>query len=198
MFKYYLCIPFILFIFSSGKADKPPVHKWTAKDPFEQKVFIENLGQYALTDKAASADILFGARQDGMQYFFTKDGLWIKYIEKVERTEKEKEEFANLLVEKEEKNGEEDNIVKYKFVDRFYRMQFVGAGLNTTISAEDKVQQYYAFYTEQKVNVQAKAYKKIIYKDLYPDIDMEFYFPEDKQGFKYNLILHPGADISQI
>src|SRR5579862_9094335 len=27
---------------------------------------------------------------------------------------------------------------------------------------------------------------------------MQFYFPEDKQGYKYVFVVHPGADMSQI
>ena len=41
------------------------------------------------------------------------------------------------------------------------------------------------------------SFKKIIYRNLYPDIDVEYVFhPED--GIKYSLILHPGADISKV
>ena len=46
--------------------------------------------------------------------------------------------------------------------------------------------------------VKAHAYKKLIYHNLYPGIDMEFYFPEDKKGFEYSFIIHPGADVSQL
>src|SRR5204863_2473826 len=39
---------------------------------------------------------------------------------------------------------------------------------------------------------------KIIYKNLYPKIDVEYTFPDDKPGIKYTLILYPGADVSSV
>ncbi|HWY34679.1 MAG TPA: hypothetical protein VNX68_08530, partial [Nitrosopumilaceae archaeon] len=190
-------------VLTQPKEQKPPAPKWTSHKPFEQKIFIENKGQYALKNKATNTDILFGARQDGLQYFFAKDGIWIKYIEKIERTKREIEKFKEQIGEKEntDKDGEEkiDNVVKYKFVERFHRMEFIGAGASTTIIPEgEPLTQLYNFTIDNKTNVSAHAFKKITYKNLYQNIDMEIYFPEDKQGFKYNLILNPGADPNQI
>src|SRR5262249_42181428 len=39
---------------------------------------------------------------------------------------------------------------------------------------------------------------KIIYKNLYPGIDVEYIMPEGKKGLEYSLIVHPGADISVV
>ena len=93
-------ILFALLSFNICADEKPPVPKWTVKTAFEQKVFIENKGQYDLKKKASSEEILFGARIDGLQYFFTKTGLWIKYAEKVERTKRELEKSKNKLERK--------------------------------------------------------------------------------------------------
>ncbi len=185
-------------------AGEPPKPLWTAKNPFEQKVFIENAGQYFLKKKASAAEILFGARQDGAQYFFTKDGLFIKRFDRVERTKREIERFKKNIGEDEKDiDGEEkkDNLVKYKFVERFHQMKFVGANQSTTIVSEDQVSQTFNFGGDNKINLKgftAHGFKKITYKNLYPGIDMEFVFPEDKQGFKYTFIAHPGADASVI
>src|SRR5690606_15191260 len=41
------------------------------------------------------------------------------------------------------------------------------------------------------------GYKKLLYKNLYPGIDVEYVFhPEG--GLKYSLIVHPGADVSKV
>jgi len=203
MNKILFSLVFFASLFFNARAkEKPPVPKWTFHNPFEQKVFIENKGQYNLKEKASTDEILFGARQDGLQYFFTKNGLWIKYTEKVERSKREIEKFKEQIGEKEneDKDGEEkeDNIAKYKWVERFHHMEFNGAGASTTIIPEYEVSQVYNFSPNSKSAVSAHAYKKIIYKNLYSGIDMEIYFPEDKTGFKYNFILHPGSDPNQI
>ena len=193
-----LVASFILFT-AAQATEKPPVHLWTCRQPFEQKVFIENKGQYEIKDVAVVSDILFGARQDGLQYYFTKDGIWVKHFNRVERTEKEREEFETLLGEKHNgRKGENDPIVKYKFVESFYRMEFVGAGANTEVISSFEEPQWYNFNVDNKFTARAHGFKKITYKNLYPGIDAEFVFPEDKQGFKYTLIVSPGANASLI
>jgi gliding motility-associated-like protein len=195
-------LPFLLLLFTQVffATEKPPVTKWTNKSPFEQKVFVENKGQYYIKDKVTAQEVLFGARQDGLHYYFTANGIWIKYFAKVERTEEEMEEFEKLLGEKHDKKRKserEDNMVRYKWVDQLHQMEFIG-GAATAIIPEYQIKTYYTFTTDDKKSVIANAFKKITYKNLYPGIDMEVVFPDDKQGFKYNLIVHPGADPSQI
>jgi len=41
------------------------------------------------------------------------------------------------------------------------------------------------------------AYKKLIYTNLYPNIDVEYVF-HPSQGIKYSFIVHPGGDITNI
>ncbi|TAL61991.1 MAG: T9SS type A sorting domain-containing protein, partial [Bacteroidetes bacterium] len=43
----------------------------------------------------------------------------------------------------------------------------------------------------------ADAYEKIIYKNIYPHIDAEYVFHE-KEGLKYQIVIHPGGKISDI
>ena len=45
--------------------------------------------------------------------------------------------------------------------------------------------------------VTTEGYATITYKDLYPGIDVVYSFP-DKGGMKYNLIVHPGADLNAV
>jgi len=190
---FILSLPFLAF------PGEQPKSKWIVKSPFERKEFIENKGQYELGKRASMGDILYGARQDGLHYYFTKNGIWVKYLAKMTRTEYEREKFKEFMGEAEEGEEKEgDNLVKYKWVEQFHHMVFEGAGSNTTIIAEEKVSNVYKFSPENKYNVTANAFKKITYKNLYPGIDMEFIFPEDKQGFKYTFIVHPGADPSLI
>ena len=77
-------------------------------------------------------------------------------------------------------------------------MEFSGAGTSTEIIPEYEVSQLFNFSPNSKRAVSAHGFKKIIYKNLYQGIDMEILFPEDKTGFKYNFIIHPGADAHQI
>lgn len=172
-------------------ADEAPRANWVAKNVFEQKLFIENKGQH---DKERLPGILFSARQDGLQYFFTKDAILIKHLAIVKRTHEEIEAEIKRLGLKEENENEEEKELAYKQVEQFYEMRFSGAGTATQIMPQYEASHTYHFGAPNKGTYIAHAYQRITYKDLYPGIDMEFYFPEDKQGFKYNFIIHPGAD----
>ncbi|MEI6898523.1 MAG: T9SS type B sorting domain-containing protein, partial [Bacteroidota bacterium] len=59
---------------------------------------------------------------------------------------------------------------------------------------------YLNFYTtatptEGVTNV--RHYKTVTYKNIYPGIDLEFIVTE-KQGYKYNFVIHPGGNINNI
>ncbi|HXB40594.1 MAG TPA: hypothetical protein VNZ49_08630, partial [Bacteroidia bacterium] len=191
---FYLALSLSLTT-AGHSTEKPPTPKWTLKTPFEQKVFIENLGQYEIKEKSVKPkDIIYGTRQDGIHYFFTKDGLWVMNYRAVKRTEKEIEkEKEKYHIKEVEVPGKEEKEWMWKFVPEFHRMEFVGANPNAELITENEVSQVYNFAVDKKP-LAAHAYKKLIYKNLYPGVDMELFFPEDKTGFKYNLILQPGVN----
>jgi gliding motility-associated-like protein len=188
---------------------KQNVHhaKWVAKNPFEQKVIIENKGQFEIPGKMAAKDILFGARQGGLQYYFTTTGILMSKIILVKRSEQEIEQLEKKSNGK-EKDDDDDDSWKYKKVHLLHEMTFEDANLQTIISTDNEVSWYYNYTLTKNVNVQARAWKKITYYNLYPGIDMQFYFPDygetglpdslAERSFEYSFIVHPGADISQI
>src|SRR4051812_49103866 len=87
---FFLLTVLYLFIITAKAARPDEPGNWTVKDPFEQKVFIENKGQYRIPERLIPAnEIFFGASQDGLQYYFTKNSIWIGYMQPVKRTEEE-------------------------------------------------------------------------------------------------------------
>ncbi len=161
-------------------------------------MFIENKGQFAIPAKNISAsDVLFGARVGGLQYYFTKNSIWISHQVAVKRSDAE---IAKLKSQAGETNltKTEEKAIDYAYSEEFYQMNFIGANASVGFTTANEVSNYYVYGTGNGKSVKANAYKKIIYTDFYPGIDMEVYFPEDKQGFEYAFIVHPGADIAQI
>ncbi len=68
------------------------------------------------------------------------------------------------------------------------------------IIPSDPLPDYFNYFTsncppEGIKNV--RQYGKITYKNIYPDIDLEF-FTNKEHGYKYNFVIHPGADINDI
>jgi len=171
-------------------------NEWTAVNSFEQKVFIQNSGQYSLHSQITNEKILFGARQDGLHYYFTKTGIVIKHIAQKRRTKREIESELRKLGLKEEKEDEAE--FAYKMEEEYHYIQFVNSGAVTKIIGISPGSQDYLFGTADKGTIKATGFEKIIYKNIYPGIDLEFYFPKDKQGFKYSFIVHAGADPNQI
>src|SRR5579871_4291284 len=64
-----------------------PIIQWTNKNPFEQKVIIENKGQYSMPGT------LYGAKVGGLNYFFSNNSILISHQKAVKRSEKEIEQF---------------------------------------------------------------------------------------------------------
>lgn len=85
----------------------------------------------------------------------------------------------------------------------FHRIDinFIGANTNPKITAHlptEHLLNYYTNSTTEKGITGVRIYKKIIYHDLYPGINLEFEFDPNSGHPKYNFILQPGADISII
>jgi len=171
----------IMFLFSASQDIEVD---WSHAD-VSPKRFIENKGQFDGRNFNGSEQTLFAVDQGAFQIYFSKNGL-------------------TYCIEKKEKNRnrkEGSHEPKVKYYRTIVQTQWVGANKNTKIIPINKCNDYYSysFYDDGRVvNINhIPGYKKIVYKELYPNIDVEYVF-HPKEGIKYALILHPGADPSQI
>ena len=80
-----------------------------------------------------------------------------------------------------------------------YEVRFLNANPNPTIVPE-KIQTSYNNYfigdDSSKWASGCKIYKAVVYKEVYPGIDIRYYTNEAQ--LKYDIIVHPGADVSKI
>jgi gliding motility-associated-like protein len=177
--------------------------KWSA-DPFNQKVFVENNGQFDKNTDNPNIPVFFGVRSTGTEVYFTAKGICYKHDQVENMNEQEREAvIAQMPGYKPKDNVSEEENRKHfkKSIPHYLTMEWVGANPNTTVVTGVAVDQYFTYPKDASVNsatITAKAYKSIIYKNLYPNIDVEYVMPTDKDGIKYNLILHPGADVSKV
>ncbi|MEO6884390.1 MAG: PKD domain-containing protein [Bacteroidia bacterium] len=183
------CFIFCTSAYSQTHSFQP---KWKV-NPFDQKVFVENKTQFDGKDSLPNSPILFGIRNKGVQIYFTPKGLTYRHDEykKISGDEREK-------LEKEGKTHEELTQV----ITTMASMEWENSNPNVQIIAEDKVSNYFTYGdlrdNSGKTTIKAQAYKKILYKNLYSNVDVEYSFPENKEGIEYAIILHPGADVSQL
>ena len=82
----YLFKIFILFLLFTGYINAQNVTKWTI-NPFENKAFIENKGQYIEEEKKLGEDIYFGVLKDGMEIYFCKNKVVYKHTTVIPLTE---------------------------------------------------------------------------------------------------------------
>lgn len=147
--------------------------KW-AVNALDHKLFIANKGQF---DKEITTDkVLFEASIGKAKAYFTNKGIIYRY-----------DEFTNQTARSYD-----------KVITHYASVLWGNSNTNVTVEAEGKQNNYYAYSGENNEPIKAPVYKKIIYKNLYPGIDVEYTFPKDREGIKYNIIVHPGADLAQV
>lgn len=154
--------------------------------------FIQNVGQYGSTMKGYEnlGNIKFGYEGLDMPILFTPKGL-IHLHREYKRISHEEEE-------KLEKQGIPEEEIERRLVitDRVITLEWVGANEQAEIIAAEKTTDYHTYGMLQE---KAYGYKKIIYKNLYPGIDLVYSFTNQSLlGFEYSLLVKPGADISAV
>lgn len=172
----------------------------------DSKLFIENHGQFKLPAIAGlDAPVRYAYDGGPTHILFTSKGVVYYFSEKHPKHVRDAKEIVResrgkfTSLEDHMEREREEHAVEYKrdFVSALWE----GANENAEIITEDKAPEYfsYNFYEGGQVkNVNfIYGYKKITYKNLYPNIDVEYIFHPDN-GIKYSFILHPGANPSQI
>ena len=191
-------IPLVLQSFSKGERSgvgifaQVKTKSWTKK-PFERKVFIENKGQYAADLPPTKTNFSYcidnGSKvffyNNEVLFYFSKSGLKKENFEEENDVEEERKREAKL--QKTEK--------------QFVSMKWLNANPNATIEVVDEQKTDYGYVIREGVpksyTAHCRGYSKIKIKNLYNGIDIEYFFNE-KEGFKYNVYINAGADISQI
>ncbi len=188
------CLIFFSFLISVLTVDRTVAQQslWV-KNPFEHHLFIENKGQFRKTGNTDACDIKFAWISDGMSVYFTPSGLCYYHTEIKPESAEERE--------REERGGPKKE-KGLKGIPQFVNMDWADADPNVKISAEN-AGDYYFNYADLKdksgkSSIKASGFKKITYKNIYPDIDIVYTFPSGKQGIKYSIVLHPGANPSLV
>jgi gliding motility-associated-like protein len=204
--KTFLFIFLVLFTSiakSQGFAVESKVEGWV-KNWQPSKAFIENKGQFP---KINNTEVKFAFDGDGTNIYFSANGLAYTFFEKIvakeddEEREREERESHKKITKLEDwiQKEKEEHKVKYKS-DVVY-LTWQNANPNPEIIASEKTDNYFSYSfregNEDKNINYINGYKKITYKNLYPNIDVEYTFHQT-DGIKYALILHPGADITLV
>jgi hypothetical protein len=157
------------------------------------KYFIPNAGQITDTKGEKHPEIKFKHQGDNTNLYFTQDRLIYHFIH---TEEKNKSEYSQQDLE----NYRNGNLAAIGKKVHFFRLdlEFLGANKDVRISSSEALQSYSNFYLPSCPDglLNLGHYGKITYENLYEGIDMVFYFQDG--NLKYDFIVAPGADVSQI
>ncbi|UJF30015.1 T9SS type B sorting domain-containing protein [Kaistella sp. 97-N-M2] len=160
--------------------------------------FYENKGQ--LVDQA-------GKENSAVKYLFHSTGLNVQLknsgfsydVYETRKTIKKKPERTEKNLPTEGKKRPE-----YALKNEYHRVdiEFVGANKNAQIIAEGQSEDYDNYYNlpnNPKGVENVHRFEKVTYKNLYPNIDLVFFKPNDTlKPIEYNFVINPGGKISDI
>jgi hypothetical protein len=164
--------------------------------------FIENKSQFDKKnqrpeDKTPGAPVLFAADMGATQIYFSKTGLTYRFDKKDRKTESESvKERKRELSKKSYAEREKEERAMVVTTD-MVNMVWVGANPSAEVIGLDPTPDYYNYANGANGINNVSAFRKLVYKNLYPNVDVEYTF-HSQGGIEYVLNLHPGADVSQI
>ncbi|MBI1287492.1 MAG: hypothetical protein GC178_07920 [Flavobacteriales bacterium] len=155
--------------------------KWS-RSFSDSRTFIENKGQF---DHFSDQQILFAIDEGSAQVLFYKNGYEIRLERKIKNENR--------------KDGDRSQPKYFQQVERI-PVRFVHADANLKVVPSEKADHYstYAMLDAKRAQYSingVSGFQKLTYENIYPNIDMVFTIHMDG-GFKYELVLHPGADVS--
>ncbi|MDP4199833.1 MAG: hypothetical protein Q8922_14200 [Bacteroidota bacterium] len=153
--------------------------------------FEKNLGQVYDQFGKPMPEVLYRAKSRSLNLYLTKNGIQFVFS-------KHSVQPQDIMKLSRHRNQHE----RKRLLDTLtaYRMDFelVGSNPNPTITEEAAKPYYFNYYDKSHPDglLDVPAFERLIYHDVYPEIDMVIYSTE--QGMKYDFIVHPGGDPSSI
>lgn len=159
--------------------------KFVANDDlFGQRVFVKNNGQF---DKILpqGKTVAYAYTNGGEQVYFSKAGLTYLLQKKY------------LLTYEQHEAQEHGKKITPKPTKKLYvNVSWENSNPDVQIIESDKQTQYVTYGDE---NLKSECFKKITYKNIYDNIDIEYVFTNERSsGIKYNIIVHPGGNLDQV
>jgi gliding motility-associated-like protein len=149
--------------------------------------FIENKGQFDGRTNVTGEKVLYAVDEGTLQILFTDRGVTYRI------DQKEKNYYRQ--------RGDRTKPRMFTKSD-LVRMVWEGASPTARLVVEDMTADphtYSSLNADRSVTdlTGVRGYRKLVYKGLYPKIDVEYTIHPEK-GIKYTLLLQPGADLSVV
>ncbi|MEX1191363.1 MAG: T9SS type A sorting domain-containing protein [Brumimicrobium sp.] len=148
---------------------------------YSSQGFIENKGQITTPDGKVNKDVLYQFKENGLSITLRENGFSYE-IKNINETP---EEITRLI---KQKNN------NFKFHVSSERIDFIFPKLPTSIKSEIEFKDKTQFYLGGKSLNNVSKFKKVTYREVDSGVDIEFIIKEGQ--FKYNIIVHPHADLN--
>lgn len=170
---------------------KPINEKKLTGDALLNKIpveFRENKGQLRSIENKSMPTVFFKAEAKGLDLYVTDKGLLYVFF-KIEK-EKTLGNISNTQLERKSESIK----VEYEKVD----LEFQGAKISLeNLIKETESLTSFNYRVDKNSYLNVKSYKKLTFKNIYPGIDWVLY-NSSQEGFKYDFIVYPEADPSNI
>ena len=152
--------------------------------------FIENKGQILNQNYEANPEVLFLYNGKGLKVQLRKTGYSYEVIKANDLPEINPAKKSRATPEQFSKTS-----VSSHRVD----MEFMNANPNMEITTEEQNTGVLNYFVCGKEVSNINSFNKVIYKNIYNNIDAEFVLSENgSSALKYNIILNPGANLTDI
>ena len=162
--------------------------------------FIENKGQIIDQNNKLNPFVLFLLNMPGMNVQLRKDGFSYDLYQGRHAAQVTRDNnFSRYALHV----THHDSIIHYPLsIINYHRIDITLEGTNPDcqIVPSDSLPEYFNYFTTSAPTEGIKnvrQYSKITYKNIYPDIDLDF-FTTGEHGYEYNFVIHPGANINDI
>ncbi|MCX7769429.1 MAG: hypothetical protein N2110_10495, partial [Flavobacteriales bacterium] len=170
--------------FGPPSQNSGPADAQRALSAVDRQFFIENKGQWP-------QEVLYLARLGGLDAWITRTGVVYDFYQMKEK-EGAQANAERPLPQKFEKKD-------YSLHGHVVRLNHTGAGAAASGQGQRKQQGYYNYFLgndPSKWASEVGLYQEAVVKDLYPGIDLRWYY--DKGSLRYDYVVAPGADPGQI
>lgn len=179
---------FLILAFNQFVIAQPGLAEVKNKFNNEELRFTENKGQVTDIEGNLRKDILFTAQSAGVKLFITNNGIYYQFSRKFLSNEK-----SASLPDSKDGLPRIDSMQLYRL-----DMQLVNSNKHPEIIKEGEGKDYANFFLANCPNgiLGVKNYNRIIYKNVYPNIDWIIYC--NGNMMEYDFLVSPGGDISKI
>ncbi|MBF0694673.1 MAG: T9SS type B sorting domain-containing protein [Flavobacterium sp.] len=164
--------------------------------------FMENKGQIIDQNGATNPKVLYLLNSSGLNVQLLANGFsYDVYEYKAVSAENHSEKGAELTMLK-KFNDADPQPTEFTYTNHRIDIIFENSNPKPTIVADDRVREVLNYHTTA-INsggiTNVYKYKRVTYKNLYNNIDVEFVVPNDNSApIEYNFIVHPGGKLTDV